>query len=246
MATQAEQNLTKMERKEVLAVLYIAFFSRIDWLTKMGTLTSDWLIYFAFSVATTKQNLRKRYRKSSTQCALCWPSLAYHLIDWCIFEFFSTFPPGNVMTQRYFKSCSNFGQRYTGTQLCKSFVSVCICHKCTPLQMMLPQTFSLYSAIDGQRCLEKFVYKFNKYNSRIKCTFCSLRLLIFYMWVFSLNLLVLIFKLVRGFTYHLLFLNSICCLKIFYIEHCNGCGYPTEDANSSGHLVLSRLGLRLF
>ena len=27
------------------------------------------------------------------------------------------------------------------------------------------------------------------------------------------------------------------------IEHCNGCGYPTEDAYSSGHLVLSHLGL---
>ena len=27
------------------------------------------------------------------------------------------------------------------------------------------------------------------------------------------------------------------------IEHCNGCGYPTEDAYSSRHLVLSYLGL---
>ena len=27
------------------------------------------------------------------------------------------------------------------------------------------------------------------------------------------------------------------------IERCNGCGYPTEDAYSSGHLVLSHLGL---
>ena len=27
------------------------------------------------------------------------------------------------------------------------------------------------------------------------------------------------------------------------IEHCNGCGQPTEDAYSSGHLVLSHLGL---
>ena len=27
------------------------------------------------------------------------------------------------------------------------------------------------------------------------------------------------------------------------IEHCNGCGLPTEDAYSSGHLVLSHLGL---
>ena len=27
------------------------------------------------------------------------------------------------------------------------------------------------------------------------------------------------------------------------IEHCNGCGYPTEDAYSSGHLVLAHLGL---
>ena len=27
------------------------------------------------------------------------------------------------------------------------------------------------------------------------------------------------------------------------IEHCNGCGYPTEDAYSSRHLVLSHLGL---
>ena len=27
------------------------------------------------------------------------------------------------------------------------------------------------------------------------------------------------------------------------IEHCNGCGLPTEDAYSSGHLVLSYLGL---
>ena len=26
------------------------------------------------------------------------------------------------------------------------------------------------------------------------------------------------------------------------IEHCNGCGWPTEDAYSSGHLVLSHLG----
>ena len=27
------------------------------------------------------------------------------------------------------------------------------------------------------------------------------------------------------------------------IEHCNGCGRPTEDAYSSGHLILSHLGL---
>ena len=27
------------------------------------------------------------------------------------------------------------------------------------------------------------------------------------------------------------------------IEHCNGCGWPTEDVYSSGHLVLSHLGL---
>ena len=27
------------------------------------------------------------------------------------------------------------------------------------------------------------------------------------------------------------------------IKHCNGCGKPTEDAYSSGHLVLSHLGL---
>ena len=26
------------------------------------------------------------------------------------------------------------------------------------------------------------------------------------------------------------------------IEHCNGCGWPTEDAYSSGHLVLSHFG----
>ena len=26
------------------------------------------------------------------------------------------------------------------------------------------------------------------------------------------------------------------------IEHCNGCGQPTEDAYSSEHLVLSHLG----
>ena len=27
------------------------------------------------------------------------------------------------------------------------------------------------------------------------------------------------------------------------MEHCGGCGWPTEDAYSSGHLVLSHLGL---
>ena len=27
------------------------------------------------------------------------------------------------------------------------------------------------------------------------------------------------------------------------LEHCNGCGQPTEDAYSSGHLVMSHLGL---
>ena len=35
-------------------------------------------------------------------------------------------------------------------------------------------------------------------------------------------------------------------LRIFQstsIEHCNGCGMPTEDANSSGHLALCHLGL---
>ena len=32
-------------------------------------------------------------------------------------------------------------------------------------------------------------------------------------------------------------------LEVSMIEHCNGCGQPTEDAYTSGHLVLSHLGL---
>ena len=43
--------------------------------------------------------------------------------------------------------------------------------------------------------------------------------------------------------------RNCCLIELFCgvvsvaIEHCNGCGLPTEDAYSSGHLVLSHLGL---
>ena len=59
----AEQNSTKLDRKQDLKVLYQVCVFRADWKNKMAALASDLLRHFDFSSETAERNSTKLDRK---------------------------------------------------------------------------------------------------------------------------------------------------------------------------------------
>ena len=71
----AEGNLTKLDSKQDLNVLYQVCVFRADWKTKMAAPTSDWLRHFWLLLWNRWTELEETWQKARSQCAL--PSLCF-------------------------------------------------------------------------------------------------------------------------------------------------------------------------
>ena len=71
----AEGNLTKLDRKQDLNVLYQVCVFRADWKTKMAAPASDWLRHFWLLLWNRWAEFEETWQKARSQCAL--PSLYF-------------------------------------------------------------------------------------------------------------------------------------------------------------------------
>ena len=71
----AEQNSTKLDRKQDLNVLYQVCVFRADWKNKMAALASHWLIHFQLLLWNRWTEFNETWQEASSQCPL--PSLCF-------------------------------------------------------------------------------------------------------------------------------------------------------------------------
>ena len=76
----AEQNSTKLDRKQDLNVLYQVCVFRADWKNKMATLASDWLRHFRLLLWNRWTEFNKNWQGARSQFIL--PSLCFFRDDW--------------------------------------------------------------------------------------------------------------------------------------------------------------------
>ena len=72
----AEQNSTKLDRKQDINVLYQVCVFRADWKNKMAALTSDWLGHFPLFLWNHWTEFNQTWQGARSQClltSLCFP-----------------------------------------------------------------------------------------------------------------------------------------------------------------------------
>ena len=76
----AEQNSTKLDRKQELNILYQVCVFRADWKNKMAAIASDWLRHFRLLLWNHCTEFKESWQEATSQLPL--PSFCFFLADW--------------------------------------------------------------------------------------------------------------------------------------------------------------------